>query len=362
MSAASSPSGHIAPLTDRLLVDTVVYLASLSSQSDTIDRMLDPLRYITARWQQTEPLKQADRVELQRLVVQLKDYLIYRDPLRAFTEQSLEERLQANLQHKVPEAGQRSIGFAAVVVASCGVAMAAFIMPFTFHTRQLLAAPAFLLVSIIGTVWFYLTSLVNFKPELKRVFTLLCTGTVLLGLLFVHFVLIQLLGWGEHPIFRYGGLLIIATVAVGAMYAALYLYARMLNLRGLCMSRGLIAVVAIIGMAGAAAVSLAMPVRNPGYFGFALGSLLLLNVLSLFAAGVARSIYLSVTAAYASSMRWLYIFMAGTFAGSLAYGGVLVWQGHLSGSLLSAALGLFAVPPVLLLLYSGYSFKRETSR
>ena len=156
---------------DRQLVDTVVYLASLTSQTEEIDPMLDSLRYITARWTQSEPLPVEDRAELRQLVVELKDYLINRDPLRAFSKQSLDARLQANLHSDLPEpASSRPIGFATVIVASCGVALAAFITPLTLsiRLRSLIAVPAFLLVSIIGTVWFYLSSLANFRVEFKR--------------------------------------------------------------------------------------------------------------------------------------------------------------------------------------------------
>jgi hypothetical protein len=78
--------------------------------------------------------------------------------------------------------------------------------------------------------------------------------------------------------------------------------------------------------------------------------------------GVARSILKAVTTAYAVSMRWLYIFMAVTWAGSFAFSAVMVWQRQLSGASLSAALGLFALPPTILLMYVAYTFKRETSR
>lgn len=347
---------------DRRLIETITYLASLSSSMRDIDPMLDPLRLITLRWHETTPLEEPDRQELKQLEYRLRNYLITSDPLRDFTEASLEERVNSHLNgDKV----QRPwLGFAGVLILAAFVAAAVLAIPYTpsLATRALLASPAFLFVGLLGVIWFYLSSLTNFKQELRQAFVWLCLGTTVLGMFFMHFVFVQILEMSDRQLFRYGGLLALATLAVMCMYRGLVLYARLLQHDNLFTSAQNFAAALAVAVSSAATIATARQVPEPFYFGFSMACLISLTVTAGFSAMVGRAIYRDTSVTYRASIRWLYVFMASTFFGSIAYGTAIVVLGQLSGTALSVALACFAIPPVLLLLYSGYSFKVETSR
>ncbi|MET0779776.1 MAG: hypothetical protein ABWY71_02995 [Candidatus Saccharimonadales bacterium] len=352
-----------AVIQDRQLVDSIVYLASLSSSVKAIDHQMDTLRSVTAQWDGGTPLKESDRGRLLQLADWLKVYLINSDTLREFTKDSLEERLQSYLHHGTAREGLH-VSFWSVTVCALFAALLVFVIPYTpsLATRALFASPAFLLVGVIGVVWLYLSSLTNFKPELRRAFLYICSGTGMLGIFFAHFVLVRLFEADEEPLFRYGGFIALAASAIMLMYGGLVVYARLQGYRSRFMSPAVYGVSLAGAAALAALAALIRPTAHPAYFGFTFACLLALTVSTVFAAKVARIINRGAAAAYAISIHWLYIFMLGTFFGSLAYETALLVLGHLSGAPLSAALGLFAIPPLLLLLYTGHSFKKETSR
>jgi hypothetical protein len=348
---------------DRELVATISYVASLSSAKQTVDPLLDRVRMITIPWKGDTPLADADRSTLQQALAQLKDQLLNHDPLREFTPASLEERIAAHLQS--PDSAQSlRVTYGGVVGMAVIVAIGVISLPYTLPlgTRIVLSSPSFLLVSVFGVVWFFLSSLVGFKQELRRSFNFICGGTLLLALFFVHFVVVYLKHWDNRPLVRYGGVIGIATLSVFCMYYGLVLYARLMHVTSKFMSVWLyLACVAASGLVTTVIVLL-RPTDHPAYFTLAIGTLWPLTLAAFFGAGVARSLHRVSLTAYRHSLRWMYIFMAGTFAGSIAYGIALIILGKLSGADLSAALVCFAAPPMLLLLYAGYSFKRETSR
>ncbi|HSW66202.1 MAG TPA: hypothetical protein VLI54_03635 [Bacillota bacterium] len=347
---------------DKRLTDTIVYLASLSASLKDIDPMLDTLRMVTATWDGSSPLPNTDRDALEKLEAELKDYLINHDPLREFTPQTLDERVRLYLDP--PPKKRKSINYAGMVGLSALAALLAFAIPYTpsLGTRALLSSPAFCLVGVIGVVWFFLSSLSNFKPELKKAFTWVSGGTVVLGIFFMHFVVVQLLHGGGGQLFRYGGLIALATIAVMLMYGGVVMYARLLDLTSWFMSFKGFSVATAGALALTVGITVLRNVDQPLYFGFTLACLNLLTVAALYGARTAKLIYNHATAAYTTSVRWLYIFMFGTFYGCIAYTTMLVVLGYLNGAPLSAAIALFAVPPVLLLLYSSYSFKKETNK
>ncbi|HEV7453714.1 MAG TPA: hypothetical protein VGO07_00475 [Candidatus Saccharimonadales bacterium] len=347
---------------DHQLVDSVVYLASLSSSVKAIDHQMDTLRSVTSRWDGESPLKELDRTELLQLADWLKEYLINSDTLREFTKASLDERLQTYLRHDTTRTPR--VSFQSVIVVAVLAALLVFAIPYTpsLTTRALLASPAFLVVGVIGVVWLYLSSLANFKPELRRAFLYICAGTVTLGIFFVHFVLVQLFAAGEQPLFRYGGFVALGACSIIFMYWGLVLAARLLGYTSRFMSLRVYGASLAATTVLSALVASIRPTAQPAYFGFTFACLLALTVSALFGAKVAQLIYRGAAAAYVVSIRWFYIFMLGTFLGSTAYETALLVLGHLSGAPLSASLGLFAIPPLLLLLYTGHSFKKETSR
>lgn len=81
-------------------IDVIVYAASLATNADAIDNILDRLRTITA---QLEPgqttLSSQDQVELSNVYLGLEDYLVHKEQLRTFTRDSLRERIHGTFPH-----------------------------------------------------------------------------------------------------------------------------------------------------------------------------------------------------------------------------------------------------------------------
>jgi hypothetical protein len=148
------------PSQDRQLVDTIVYLASLASKLDTIDTMLDELRAITSRWNADMALNDQDRESLHNLQRQLKDYLIHDDPLREFTEETLEQRLQERFN---PSAHKKDRGFlhsfTGTVLACMLIASSILFLPVgsTLRDRVIIAVPVFSALYYIVNDWYYIS-------------------------------------------------------------------------------------------------------------------------------------------------------------------------------------------------------------
>lgn len=75
-------------------IDVVVYLASLASNPQSIDLILDPLRSITSRLGPDRILTEQDQVVLAGVYKKLVEHLITNEPAQIFTKESLEERVR----------------------------------------------------------------------------------------------------------------------------------------------------------------------------------------------------------------------------------------------------------------------------
>jgi hypothetical protein len=346
---------------DRDLVDSVTYLASLASDPKAIDPALDKLRMITARWSGDTALNAQDKQTLQGLIATLKDNLMHHDLLRSFSEDSLEAQLRDKLRAPVKAASKWG-GFAGIVAACALLSAASILIPSSLPvaSRGILAISVFQVFLTLAGSWFYLSSLRSFKPALRRAFIWLCLGAVALATQFVHFAYEAISGQSHTPLYRYGGLATLACLAAIAMYRGLQLYSRALKLdtvwaktRWALVGSAAMAVFAIV-------VAYLSPVPEKGYFAFSLASVCVLNIMALMGARVARAILRAVTPAYAASMRLLYICLFAIFIGTIGHATTLIVVRELGGTALALMLGIFATPAMLMLMYSGYSFKRET--
>ena len=352
-----------APETGRQLLDKINYLVSLISDPKGIDVLLDTVRVTMAQWDGESPLPQKDREALEKVIVQLKLYLVRNDPIRDFTLESLEDRLHAKLETATPDS-ESSLGFLIAVVASVlGGTLVATVLPLgSLYVWAVSAAIISMLFMTILNTWFYLTSLSNFKIELRRVFGYLCVGSIGVGLQFVSFVFITLTHRDMQPLHRYGGLTIYATLALVVIYLGLRKYARLLQLRSATASLWWLAMCGALGLGTASLIASIRGSAQPAYYIFSLTSLVTLSAVALLAMFTAHTISRNITDTYARSMRELMWFCAGVSFGAFGYTCIVVWRGVLYGPALATALTVLATAPVLLLLHSGYSFKRETRR
>ncbi len=78
-------------------IDSIMYLATLVSNTQAIDPILDRLRTITAK-KNPENFTTQDRQELLAVYRQLEDYLVTSDPIRTYSRQELRSHLTYDFQ------------------------------------------------------------------------------------------------------------------------------------------------------------------------------------------------------------------------------------------------------------------------
>jgi hypothetical protein len=248
---------------------------------------------------------------------------------------------------------------------SLAAAGSAFIIPIagiTASTRLYLTVPLFFMVLQAGIVWFYLSALPNFKREFRRAYITICVGISLLGVAFSHYALFQIFGLSQQPVFKYGGITGLVGASFILIYLGLHIYAKLLGIQSKFASwKWLLPVWIGLTLLIVIAPHSAKVAEEP-FYDLALAGMLPLPIFGLFGAGLARAIKRSVTSAYAKSMKWLYVYLMVAALGSIVPEIALYFLGAFGGSLFNLISGICGIPPQLLLLYSGYSFKKETSR
>ena len=77
------------------LLDVIAYLASLASNPQDIDPILDTMRVVSSRLKPGEVLSHSDEIELGKVYKDIEHYLTEKDPLRTFNTDEIHRRVQA---------------------------------------------------------------------------------------------------------------------------------------------------------------------------------------------------------------------------------------------------------------------------
>lgn len=355
---SSSPSTGENPAIP--LIDRIIQLTRLCSDPKAIDPMLDSLRLITANWDRVSPLKSDDVARLQQLEKALTAYLITEDPLRKFTPGTLETHLKTE-----PTSGERAKrGLITILVTSVLTASLGVLLPLvgliSWQLGLTLTIPLFLLVLHTGIAWLYISTLRTFNAGVRRAFVYICLGIALLSVAFSHYVAIELLGLNNWEFLQYGGLTFLVAGSYFLIYVGLRHLAKLLGIHNFWMSwRNLLAVSTAVVVA-ACFVPHGGQVQTEWFFDVALSGMWLFTTCLAFGAGVAGGILKNVTPAYARSMHSLYIYLLIGCLGSLGGTVTLPVVGQLAGGFLYTLIAIMGIPPQLYLLYTGYSFKKES--
>lgn len=342
---------------DRQLVDRILYLASLASRKNDIDSMMDILREVTAHWHDPEPLLPQDHAALEQLESKLKHYLVTADPLRTFTHESLEARLARQAKGGSPE--RRNL--IAVLLISVTTGALAFLAPLPLSSRLLLCVPLFFVALHIGIAWFYLTALRNFNQDVRWAFIYISAGIVMLSLAFSHYVILSLLNIESYPILRYGGITWLFSIPFMLIFMGLRVYARLLQISSRLLTSWLAPTIALVA-AGLLWFAPHSAVPNDFYFHIWSIGAAMISIFALPSSVLAYKIQKAATAAYAQPMRWLYYYTLAVGLGSVAAVGAVFWLGELYGGPLAVVTAACGTVPQLVLLYTGYSFKKETGK
>ena len=77
----------------KTILDAVIYVAGLVSDSDAIDPILDGVRGITAKLQPGEAPSKEDAQSLINIYLQIEQYLVTKEAIRTFAKEDLRIRL-----------------------------------------------------------------------------------------------------------------------------------------------------------------------------------------------------------------------------------------------------------------------------
>jgi hypothetical protein len=218
--------------TDRELIDSIVYLASLASNPRAVDNQLDVLRQITAQ-NADGVLSPTEKSRLGQLKTELATYLISSDPLRQFTQESVQRRAELAVSGE-----RRFMAFRLplIIIWTVVLLMAALpvMLPLSSNLsfiKPVLGISLFFTTMNMGAVVLLWIARKNFRDKLRAVYTPISTGILIVSvtLLQVPFMLAigneTVLAW-----FRY------VTASIPCLLAVLFIY---IGVRRFCQLCGL---------------------------------------------------------------------------------------------------------------------------
>jgi len=181
------------------LVDRIVYTASLASNFQDIDAILEPLREVTAVFDISKPLPAEAEQRLLGVQRQLENYLVTEERLRQFTPESLALQIDQHMQGNTEKRAVPQLR--AVIIASTVVAIIAGALPMLDDAPQRGRVGSGVLFSAftVGAAWLFLNALPAFTSELRRAFKIICLGVTLLGLSLIEQPLFHALGIEGRP-------------------------------------------------------------------------------------------------------------------------------------------------------------------
>lgn len=84
-------------------VDIVISVAGLASNLQALDKILDPMRQITALHESEKQLSEAQQSTLAKVYLQVEDYLTTQEPLRKFEQRDLRQMIELQFKDAVDE-------------------------------------------------------------------------------------------------------------------------------------------------------------------------------------------------------------------------------------------------------------------
>lgn len=351
---------------DIALIDRITYMVSLASQPETIDPLLDNFRVITARWRPDQPLSAEDRAELLSLKGRLEKYLMYDDPLRKFTPQTLESRLKNRFSAK----DERTWGAylrtpAWSLIAVWLNATIAFVLGFVssngldIQTRAALGGALFIIALYIGICWFYVSALRNFKSELLKAYGFVCAGILFTGLGATQFPITAIFNLADQPLFRYGGFLGFFAVSCVSLYIGIRIFAKLLQVKSKLTSLPYVTATTVLASLTVALLPHMSRPNNEFLFDFSLVCLAICIVTCIFAGILAYRTAATVTKTYGQGLRWLGITLLLVSIGSAISGIFIYANGQLYGTIQLVFTNVPFVVSGYTMLQAGYLFKKQ---
>ena len=320
---------------DQLMVERVVYLASLVSDKNTIDPLLDTLRFITSKREPGQQLELTadERTKMSNLETQLSEHLVNKDPVRAFTTDSLKSKLAEHFASSNPRAQAnrktRRLVFMIFGLAFLGYGLGMATIPAELNARFTLAAPIMMLVIGIGIAWMFWSSRQLLAPTMKTSFGLFAAALIISTITSAQYPILSAYPHlSDLDFLRYGGFIAPYVAMYATFYAGFYLYARQLQasikiLRPWWVTLTAVALIPV-------AILLPHPVTTSELFFDSALSCFLLNILFSGAAAVLGfAVVVRVTERYQRALRLFALSTATYTIVSLGLGTMLLVTGEL---------------------------------
>lgn len=293
-------------------VEVTLYLASLVSNPQEIDALLDPLRQITSRPGFNEP-SPAEAQQLQAICDQLVEHLLTKERVRSFTQADLERRLQDRFgaqgsSHTL----HRMLGATLGSTLIAGFLCLRTPPPTGLSEREritfsvLFTIPTMFTIISWGAAWLFFSALQYFTARLRQAYIVIASGVALLGLMHLQMPVL-----GYTRTFNSGW---IYDGAVGLLYMPAHLllfigtmiFARAMGIRNRLTSLPVLVLVSAIGAAIVALSPHHTAARwSEAFFDIATGTFPISIMASIAAAINCYLIARKINEIYRSPMRWL---------------------------------------------------------
>lgn len=328
--------------------------------------MLDDLRIITAQMPPEASITPRNTAALADLQHRLEDYLIHKEPLRAFTAKSLQERIASRFRsagevrrdhHLLLLLVATWIGFG--LAYGLGTLVSSSASDVVQSQVALTMALAFLYTCIVA---FYVSALREFKPGLRKAYTLIVAGIAFTGVSALHLPLITIFDLGSSPWLHYGGFQAGFAISCFLLYLGAREFAKLVNVS----SKWFDLKPVLVAQAVAILIAALVPhtTQWPGqewYFDLS-ATLIATNIVSMVAAAVlVYKIRRNVTVSYSPALLW---FMAMNILVAINTTHELGWllaEGYLSTDNSTIVFAPFSISG-LLMLQAGYTFKKLSRR
>lgn len=346
-------------------VDVVTYLASLVSQPDKIDSMLDTLRFITSAKRQGQPLLDEEKQSLQDLASQLQQYLIQKEPLRAFTQATLEQKLY---EHFVAERKIRRDRRGAITVVGLMIAsmFATNLLPVgTKTTRFNLAIAVAIVVGLFGALIFLLlVALRSFSDATKKAFYLISAGAALEGVKIVLDPILMIYYHSQVPWLGLWWLYFVHPLGYLLIYIGIRKLAEVLGVKNLLMNRWFV-VLASLGLGLAFWLPLSQgPMPQASQFGLAVAAGVLLFAFRAATSGLTFVMWRRAQEPYRTPIKWLFLSQIAMLVVPIAFVGTslakfFAWSQTGQLSMTDAPIvGLLTLIAIAIAIRLGYTFNK----
>ena len=304
----------------KTMLDAVMFAAGLVSKSSEIDKQLDRVRSITAQ-RSADQLTKEDARTLHEVYEYLEDYLVEKEPLRAFTHETVREKVSGYLHGNESPTHSRQ-PLVLMWIIAVGGALGAAMLPdalVSATVKLTLAITIFFVTINLGAAWMFWSGLQNFKDKIRQAYLPICVGIALVSLTLLFALFAVITGQDTSVLFRYVVSGLVIPVAEVLMYVGMRRFAQIGGVTSKFMSAKLV----FLLCAGASVLVAIIPRPESNIADwiviFSLSLLTTGAVLSAVTAWITAIVRQSLSQVYKRPMAWFMAVLLATVFSCILY-------------------------------------------